>query len=125
VILSSLALLAEAMLFRLAGSLSFLLTLSYLPHVLTHDPIATPEPTVDGIPFSTRVYWMRQANAVLAELASPCPFGAFGTVVVNHTDNYGLGELVCIGVNSLSEYGNPTLHGILPGTLNDAANLIQ
>ena len=55
---------------------------------------------------------MRQANAVLAELASPCPFGAFGTVVVNHTNTYELGDLVCIGVNSLFEYGNPTLHGI-------------
>ena len=111
----SLALPAVAMLFRLGDSLSFLLTLSYLPHVLAHDPVASPEPTVDGIPFSTRVYWMRQANAVLAELASPCPFGAFGTVVVNHTDTYGLGKLVCIGVNSLFEFGNPTLHGMLPG----------
>jgi hypothetical protein len=62
---------------------------------------------------------MRQANAVLAELSSPCPFGAFGTVIVNHTDTKGLGNVVCIGVNSLFQIGNPTLHGTLPGILSD------
>jgi len=67
--------------------------------------------TVNGVSFSTRAYWMRQANAALAALASPCPFGAFGSVIVNHTGNGDLGELVCMGVNSIEKTGNPTLHG--------------
>lgn len=68
--------------------------------------------TNDPTPLSTRDHWMRRANAVLAELSSPCPFAAFGSVVVNHTDTDGLGDLVCIGLNSIGVYGNPTLHGM-------------
>lgn len=63
-----------------------------------------------SIPLSTRIHWMRRANAALAELSSPCPFAAFGTAIVNHTAG-GLGELVCIGINSNSLHGDPTLHG--------------
>ena len=55
---------------------------------------------------------MRQANAVLEQLSSsPCPFGPFGTVVINHTDTSGLGEVVCIGLSARDTEGNPTLHG--------------
>jgi hypothetical protein len=68
--------------------------------------------SVNGIPFSTRAYWMRRANSVLADLSSPCPFAAFATVIVNHTET-GLGHEVCIGINSNSITGNPTLHGQL------------
>lgn len=66
----------------------------------------------DTIPFSTRAFWMRRANAVLAYSGSPCPFGAFGTVIVNHTDlSHGpMGREVCVGVNAVRS-GNPTLHG--------------
>ncbi|KAI1480534.1 cytidine deaminase-like protein [Daldinia eschscholtzii] len=60
------------------------------------------------IPLSTRVYWMRQA--ILA-LGHPCPYAPFGTAIVNHTANSGLGELVCTGANSKSLTGNPILHG--------------
>ncbi|CZT17849.1 related to TAD2-subunit of tRNA-specific adenosine-34 deaminase [Ramularia collo-cygni] len=74
-------------------------------------PLSEPHLTINGIPFNTRVHWMRRANQALSDLVSPCPFGAFGTVVVNHTDTTGLGELVCIGANSISSTGNPTLHG--------------
>lgn len=63
-----------------------------------------------SIPLSTRIHWMRRANAALAELSSPCPFAAFGTAIVNHTAG-GLGELVCIGINSGGLHGDPTLHG--------------
>lgn len=43
---------------------------------LTHDPI----------PAETRTYWMRRAIASLEEVGgSPCPFAAFGAVIVNHT----------------------------------------
>jgi len=79
--------------------------------------ITNPTVSVNGIPFSTRAYWMRRANSVLAELESPCPFAAFATVIVNHTET-GLGHEVCIGVNSNSITGNPTLHGQLFKSVN-------
>jgi len=62
---------------------------------------------------------MRRANAALAELDSLCPFGAFGTVIVNHTDlsEGPFGKEVCIGVNSVLS-GNPTLHGEIAGINN-------
>ena len=79
-----------------------------LGHV--HNVVAGPQLTINSIPFSTRAHWMRRANAALGELASPCAFAAFASAIVNHTAP-GLGELVCIGVNSNSATGNPTLHG--------------
>ena len=54
---------------------------------------------------------MRVADQALFDLVSPCPFAAFGTAIVNHTGQTGLGDLVCIGANNNSETGNPTLHG--------------
>lgn len=88
-----------------------------IPQVLSHQhqqqqPIADSRLTLNGIPYSTRAYWMRKANQALSDLVSPCPFGAFGTVIVNHTANTGLGELVCIGVNSIASTGNPIMHGM-------------
>ncbi|KAG7098399.1 hypothetical protein E1B28_000358 [Marasmius oreades] len=71
-------------------------------------PFSDPRFTLNGIPFSTRAYWMRRANEALP---NPCPFAAFGTVIVNHTGNPGLGELICTGSNNNSATGNPTLHG--------------
>lgn len=68
---------------------------------------------------------MRQANGVLAELSSPCPFAAFGTVIVNHTGTKGLGNLVCIGVNSVFQIGNPTLHGMLAGILSGTTDVTK
>ncbi|KAI5269766.1 hypothetical protein E4T47_06806 [Aureobasidium subglaciale] len=38
--------------------------------------------TVNSIPYSTRVHWMRRANEALSLLSSPCPFAAFGTVIL-------------------------------------------
>jgi hypothetical protein len=81
--------------------------------------------TDDLVPFSTRAFWMRRANAVLEELSSsPCPFSPFGSVIVNHTAGGGrgaaLGELVCIGFNYVFEEGNPTGHGIVSGARADA-----
>ncbi|KAL0261386.1 hypothetical protein SLS55_002816 [Diplodia seriata] len=60
------------------------------------DVMAAPHLSINGIPHSTRAHWMRRANAALADLGgSPCPFAAFGSAVVNHTDTAdgGLGEL--------------------------------
>ncbi|KAI0378420.1 cytidine deaminase-like protein [Hypomontagnella monticulosa] len=71
-------------------------------------PIDESTRPINGISFSTRVYWMRQANLALGH---PCPTAAFGTVIVNHTGSSGLGELVCTGANNKSSTGNPTLHG--------------
>jgi len=70
--------------------------------------ISDPNLSINGIPFSTRAHWMRQANLALN---APCPFAAFGSVIVNHTDTKSLGTLVCTGANSNSATGNPTLHG--------------
>lgn len=70
------------------------------------------EEASDPVALHIREHWMRQANDALWLLASPCPFAAFGSVVVDHNGaNGGLGELVCMGVNSAIKKGNPTLHG--------------
>lgn len=75
-------------------------------------PLSGPGLAINGIPASTRVHWMRRANEALSEvLDDPCPFAAFGTAIVNHTAP-GLGELVCVGANSNSVTGNPSLHGM-------------
>jgi len=58
---------------------------------------------------------MRAAITALSDLDSPCPFAAFGTVIVNHTDVFSdpRGRLVCMGVNGIGRWGNPILHGML------------
>ncbi len=86
---------------------------SLTSHHDLHPTLANPELTINAVQFSTRAYWMRRANAALADIMSPCPFAAFGTAIVNHTTPGpdGLGELVCIGANAMSKDGNPTLHG--------------
>lgn len=68
----------------------------------------------DPVPLATREHWMRRAIDALSEInATPCTFEAFGAAIVNHTDvrNSEHGELICLGVNSIMRYGNPTLHG--------------
>lgn len=71
----------------------------------------------DPVSPEIRAYWMRKAISALSELSSPCPFAAFGTVIVNHTvSEPPEGELVCIGANAIMKDGNPTLHGMLPLT---------
>ncbi|KAG4438125.1 hypothetical protein IFR05_006405 [Cadophora sp. M221] len=88
---------------------------AHKPHHPHHYPYEN-----DTIPFSTRAFWMRRANAALRELDSPCPFAAFGTVIVNHTDlsKGPHGKAVCYGVNSNRKLGNPTLHGEIAGINN-------
>lgn len=53
---------------------------------------------------------------------SPCPFGAFGSAVVNHTLSFANsshpGELICTGVNDNKQTGNPTLHGEMAAFTN-------
>ncbi|KAI2617386.1 cytosine deaminase [Hypoxylon sp. NC1633] len=78
-------------------------------------PISDPTASVNGVPYSVRAYWMRQANLALDH---PYPYAAFGTVIVNHTGPSERGELVCTGRNSASETGNPTLHGEMAAIAN-------
>ncbi|OAL04190.1 guanine deaminase [Phaeosphaeriaceae sp. SRC1lsM3a] len=97
-----------------------------VPNALTQalqTVFSSPTLAINGIPFSTRAYWMRRANTALSDLVSPCPFGAFGTVIVNHTDSSGLGDLVCIGANSNAQTGNPTNHGEMAAISNCTAIL--
>lgn len=76
---------------------------------LSQMPLSASTLRINGIDASTRAYWMRQANRALAHA---CPFAAFGTVIVNHTDDTsGLGRLVCTGANANSVTGNPAMHG--------------
>ncbi|KAF2805470.1 cytidine deaminase-like protein [Mytilinidion resinicola] len=91
----------------------------------SQDPIAADTASINNIPFSTRAYWMRRANAASAELASPCPFAAFGTVIVNHTDSSkgALGKLVCIGINENGRVGNPVLHGEI-AAINNCSSIL-
>ncbi|KAI9742919.1 MAG: hypothetical protein M1818_003648 [Claussenomyces sp. TS43310] len=75
--------------------------------------------TVNSIPLSTRQHWMREANRALLALSGPCPFAAFGSVIVNHTDQTGeLGTLICIGANANSQTGDPTKHGEMAAISN-------
>ncbi|PBP16013.1 cytidine and deoxycytidylate deaminase zinc-binding region [Diplocarpon rosae] len=85
-----------------------------------HARVLPPASYTDTIPFATRVFWMRRAIDALGELDSPCPFAAFGTVIVNHTDLSGgpHGRAICHGVNSSWKTGNPTLHGEISGINN-------
>lgn len=79
--------------------------------------VADPTSTINGVSFETRARWMRLSNQVLNDISgSPCPFAAFGTVIVNHTDS-SAGKLICMGVNENSKIGNPTLHGESERTL--------
>ncbi|KAK4635010.1 hypothetical protein CLAFUW4_00980 [Fulvia fulva] len=73
----------------------------------------------DWLSRETREHWMRYALGALDTLlATPCPFAAFGTVIVNHTRHDELGDLVCIGANNIMT-GNPTLHAQALGAFSD------
>jgi hypothetical protein len=66
---------------------------------------------INGVSFETGAHWMRLANQALSDISeSPCPFAAFGTVIVNHTDSAN-GKLICMGISESRKTGNPTLHG--------------
>ncbi|KAH9853871.1 cytidine deaminase-like protein [Lenzites betulinus] len=92
------------------------------PRAPLQDVLAAPTLTINGVPPSVRETWMRRANAALAEAGPPCPFGAFASVVVNHTASVA-GELVCSGVNAARNTGDPTLHGEIVAIQNCTAVL--
>ena len=88
------------------------------PSILGQSVISRPTTSLNGIAFATRAHWMRAANQALLSLGTSCPFAAFGTAIVNHTANDGLGELVCTGANNITLTGNPTLHGEIAAIVN-------
>ncbi|KAK2036889.1 cytidine deaminase-like protein [Colletotrichum somersetense] len=61
--------------------------------------------TVNSIPAEKRVEYMRKTNEALFRQSGPCPFAAFGAIIVNHTSD----EVVCEGANFRT--GDPTIHG--------------
>ncbi|KAK5135484.1 hypothetical protein LTR08_005273 [Meristemomyces frigidus] len=85
--------------------------------------VATTPLEIVPISLRTREYWMREAVTALHGLVSPCPFAAFGTVIVNHTSPDDLGDPICIGANAMSSTGNPTLHGEIAAINNCTAVL--
>lgn len=109
------------MLYPLSILSLILLALIHLTNGLDQKHTHSKQKTATGeIPFDTRAYWMRRAISALSELESPCPFAAFGTVIVNHTDTSSdpKGKLVCMGVNRNAQSGNPTLHGEIQAITN-------
>ncbi|CAI7617212.1 guanine deaminase [Penicillium manginii] len=98
----------------------FVASTAYLHGVLatTQLPLADETLMINGVTFETRARWMRLANQALGELSgSPCPFAAFGTVIVNHTAS-DEGELICMGVNENGKTGNPSSHGEIAAITN-------
>lgn len=95
--------------------------LASIQHHDAHDQHVFPsnEEATDWLPYDIRAFWMRRANEALL---SPCPFEAFGTVIVNHTRPNDIGDLICIGANNIQS-GNPTLHGEIAGINNCSAVL--
>ncbi|KAK0721699.1 guanine deaminase, partial [Lasiosphaeria miniovina] len=82
--------------------------------------IGDPELSINGIPYSTRAHWMRESTLALG---APCPFAAFGTVIVNHTSSSKLGDVICTGANANSKTGNPIMHGEMAAITNCSAIL--
>ena len=88
-----------------------------------HDQaILAEESTSTSITLAIREKWMRVAIQALHDLASPCPFSAFGAAIVNHTSS-SPGDLICIGANAIADDGNPTLHGEIAAINNCTAVL--
>lgn len=72
----------------------------------------------DPIPRHVREFWMREA---IEALGSPCPFEAFGAVIVDHSAG-SPGVLICSGANNIAS-GNPTLHGEI-AAINNCTSLL-
>ncbi|GAA5888273.1 hypothetical protein JCM6882_008564 [Rhodosporidiobolus microsporus] len=68
--------------------------------------------SLNGVPWATRVKWMRVANSAVREiLGEPCGQFPFGVAVVNTTSD----ELVCVAANKAGATGNPSMHGEISG----------
>ncbi|KAK1585605.1 cytidine deaminase-like protein [Colletotrichum navitas] len=82
-----------------------LLGLSRAHFVIHNDDQDMSGLTVNSIPAEKRVEYMRKTNEALFRQSGPCPFAAFGAIIVNHTSD----EVVCEGANFRT--GDPTIHG--------------
>ncbi|EFQ32122.1 cytidine and deoxycytidylate deaminase zinc-binding region [Colletotrichum graminicola] len=82
-----------------------LLGLSRAHFVIPYDDQDMSGLTVNSIPAEKRVEYMRKTNEALYRQSGPCPFAAFGAIIVNHTSD----EVVCEGANFRT--GDPTIHG--------------
>jgi tRNA(Arg) A34 adenosine deaminase TadA len=60
---------------------------------------------VNNVPPLKRTEYMRKTNEALYAQSGPCPFAAFGAIIVNHTSD----AIVCEGANFRT--GDPTIHG--------------
>ncbi|CAO2653064.1 Nn.00g024750.m01.CDS01 [Neocucurbitaria sp. VM-36] len=87
------------------GSLALLASSVACHFVVPNDDQDMSGLVVNSIPYSDRVKYMRLANEALFEQSGPCPFAAYGTIIVNHTSD----EVVCRGANFRT--GDPTIHG--------------
>jgi hypothetical protein len=108
------------MLIHTLTSFAFLAATASAHFVVPNDDQDMSGVVVNGIPSSTRVKYMRlvcsstssssllpcvncfQANEALFEQSGPCPFAAYGTIIVNHTSD----SIVCRGANFRT--GDPT-----------------
>lgn len=97
-----------------------------LAFLLTIYPTPSSQHTSPQISHSTRAHWVRHANAALPSLSSPCPFMAFSTAIVNHSDTSVSphGQLICLGVNDVLDSGNPTLHGEV-AAINNCTEILK
>jgi hypothetical protein len=97
-----------------------------LASLLTIYPTPSSQHTSPRISPSTRAHWIRHANAALPSLSSSCPFMAFSTAIVNHSDTSlsPLGQLICLGVNDVLDSGNPTLHGEV-AAINNCTEILR
>ena len=90
-------------------------------HQHHNQAVLAEEPT--NTTLATRENWMRVAIKALHDLASPCPFSAFGAAIVNHTSS-NPGDLICIGANTIADDGNPTLHGEI-AAINNCTSVLR
>lgn len=92
-------------------------------HQHQHDQTILAEEPTTSITTAIREQWMRVAIQALHDLASPCPFSAFGAAIVNHTSS-SPGDLICIGANTIADDGNPTLHGEI-AAINNCTSVLR
>jgi len=77
-----------------------------------------PNEIINGVSPATRRYWMNQARLIQQDASlSPCPFGAFGALAVNRTDN----TLACYDPGFPNFNDDPSSHGEIQ-TIRDCAS---
>ncbi|CZR54850.1 uncharacterized protein PAC_04734 [Phialocephala subalpina] len=93
------------LLLRTLAAVTFLASTAAASLTIANDDQDMSNLVVNGIPYATRVKYMRLTNEALYNQSGPCPFASFGAIIVNHTAD----EIVCQGANFRT--GDPTIHG--------------